>query len=53
LETFGKNLLIFRNLSTPPRILGPDGKLVPFERHDQDGRTYIEFEGRGTMQAIL
>lgn len=53
LETFGKNLLIFRNLSSPPRILGPDGKPVRFERHDQDGRTYIEFEGRGTMQAVL
>jgi hypothetical protein len=53
LETYGKNLLIFRNLSSPPRILGPDGKPVHFERHDQDGRTYIEFEGSGTMQVFL
>ena len=53
LETYGKNLLIFRNLSSPPRILGPDGKPVRYERHDQDGRTYMEFEGRGAMQAVL
>ena len=53
LETYGKNLLIFRNLSSPPKILSPDGKPVRFERHDQDGRTYIEFDGRGTMQAVL
>jgi hypothetical protein len=53
IDTFGKNELIFRNLASPPKILDPDGKPVPFARHDQDGRTYIEFEGRGTMQAIL
>ncbi len=53
LETFGKNLLIFRNLSSSPKILGPDSKPVRLVRHDQDGRTYIEFDGRGIMQAIL
>jgi hypothetical protein len=53
LDTFGKNVLIFRNLTSSPRIMGPDGKLVRFERHDQDGHTYIEFAGRGTMQAVL
>ena len=54
LETFGKHLLIFRNLSSSPKILGPDSKPeLRLVRHDQDGRTYIEFDGRGIMQAIL
>lgn len=53
LETYGKNVLIFRNLSSPLRILGPGGKPVSFERHDQDNRTYIEFGGRGTVRAVL
>jgi hypothetical protein len=53
LDTFGKNILIFRNLSSLPRITGADGKPVRFERHEQDGRTYIEFAGRGTVQVVL
>jgi hypothetical protein len=53
LDTFGKNVLTFRNLPAKLRILGADGKPLPFERHEQDGRSYIEFAGRGTVQAIL
>jgi len=53
LETFGKNVLTFRNLPAQLRIVGEDGRSLPFERHEQDGRSYIEFAGRGKVQVVL
>jgi hypothetical protein len=53
LETFGKDVLTFRKLPAQLWILGADDKPISFERHEQDGRTYIEFAGRGRVQVVI
>ncbi len=50
---YGKNVLMFENLTKKVKIIGADGQTKAFERTRMDNFTYIEFSGRGDFKILL